>query len=204
MRLVLTTLLIASLVVACGTGDGPNATPVVTAASPSTASVETTTEAAIHEEGQPGSCRVLEEKNCTSGELVRWDNALGSLFVGFSLPAETPVFAFGGGEAREMFWSPLPTDRDRAQSYPGVNVALSEPEAGVESAVVLFMNRDGEPQVHLTPVEQGEPIGFLTSEALPVLPHGIEDGGYNLLVFLGGFDSANTAAYQQYFGLTGQ
>jgi hypothetical protein len=195
-------LALALLLTACDDSPSTEATATTPAAAPSTASVVTTTEAVIDEEGQAGSCRVLEEKHCPSGELVLWDNDFGFLFVGFSLPPETPLFAFGGGEAREMFWSPDPTDRDPAGSYPGVNVWLLEPELGVENAVVLFMNRDGEPQVHLTPVEKGEPIGFLTSETLPVLPQGIQDSAYNLLVFLGDFDTASLGAYQQYFGLT--
>jgi hypothetical protein len=162
----------------------------------------TAEDAAIYEDGQPGSCRILEEKHCFSGEPVLWEKGLGYLFVGFTLPPETPLFSFGGGEAHEMWWSPIVGDNERARNYPGVNVLLSEPEIGLTATVVLFMNRDGDPQVHLTTVEEGEVIGYLTGETLPVLPQGIQDGAYNLLVWLGDFDVASTAAYQEYFGLT--
>lgn len=160
-----------------------------------------TTDAGGIEDGGPGSCRILEGGFCGLGEPVVWAN--GYRFVGFSLPAGTNLFAFGAGEAVEMWWSPDPSSTgDDTASYPGVAVALATPEGDVRDATLVFMNRDAPPDVHLVSLDQGEWIGTLTPESLPTLPGGIVDGDYNLLVFLGDFDTASWGAFRAYFEVT--
>jgi hypothetical protein len=201
MRIRITVLLIGVLLLtACSGSISTEATLPTPTSATTTAPVVAAIGTVVYEDGQPGRCKILEEKHCFSGEAVQWGS--GMTFVGFSLPAETPLFAFGGGEAVEMFWSPDVTESgDAAESYPGVNIMFHEPDVGLVDATVLFMNRDGDPQLHLSTVDEGEWIGDLTSETLPVLPLGIQEGTYNLLVWLGDFDVASTAAYQEYFGL---
>ena len=190
---------LVAITVLLSTGCGGSSSTETAGNVPTSLSTTASEAVGIYEDG-PGSCRILEEKHCLSGEPVLWES--GMLFLGFSLPPDTPLFAFGGGEAVEMFWSPSTATGDASTSYPGIHVALGRPEAGVVDATVLFMNRDGDPDVHLATIDEGEWIGDLTSEPLPDLPLGIREGGYNLLVWLGDFDTTNAAAYQEYFGLT--
>jgi hypothetical protein len=154
-----------------------------------------------YEEGRPGSCRVLEEKYCSLGEAAYFEN--GTAYVAFSLPEGTPLFAFRGGDALEINVTPAGSGNyNPDESYRAVHI-MSTSSEGSRHAVALFMDTSGVPDVHLTSVEEGDLIGYLTAEPLPVLPGGLQDAKYNLLIeLLDLSDEPDNAAFEEYFGLT--
>ena len=189
---------VALFAASCGSGGatGTSATAGLTAASPTTLGSADT-----YEDGQPGSCRILEEKYCSLGEMVYFEN--GTPNVAFSLPAGTPLFAFGAGDAVEIYMNPLGSGNyDPDDSYRAVHI-MSTNADGTDSVLVVFENVSGKPDVHLATVEEGDVIGSLTAETLPVLSGGLQSAEYNLLIqFFDAMIEPDGPAFESYFGLT--
>jgi hypothetical protein len=187
----------ALLAGSCANSGGTDPPTTAAVAAP----VTTAGVAVVYEDGQPGSCRVLEEKYCSLGEAAYFEN--GTPYVAFSLPQGTPLFAFRDGDAYEINVAPAgPGNHNPDESYRAVHI-MSTSSEGTRHALALFMDTSGEPDVHLTSVEEGDLIGYLTAEPLPVLPSGLRDTRYNLLIeLLDLMDEPDNAAFEEYFGLT--
>lgn len=189
---------LALFAASCGSG---GATGTSATAAPTAASATTMGSAATYADGQPGSCRILEEKYCSLGEMVYFEN--GTPNVAFSLPAGTPLFAFGAGNAVEMLLNPLGPGRyDPDEEYRAVHI-MSTNADDTDDVLMVFENVSGEPDVHLATVEEGDVIGSLTAETLRVLSGGLQSAEYNLLIqFFDAWPEPDGSAFESYFGLT--
>lgn len=150
-------------------------------------------------DGQPGHCRLLEDKHCAAGQLVYFEN--GTLYAGFALPEHTPVFAVSDGRSFEINVTPAgPGNYDPENSYRAVHVSSID---GSQETVVIFQGVDDDPNVHLATVTEGQIIGYISPGTLRPIPGGLQTDAYNLIVeFLGPTLEPDLTTYEEHLGLT--
>lgn len=130
-------------------------------------------------EVKPGSCLVLEEKYCKEGKPIYKDNKL--VFIGFSLPENTPIFSPFAGDLSNTGTFNFEKNGENAV-YPGVSVYSAEiiyalgrdRPAKSFSAVYYDINLSEKASTKI--VKKGEVIGQVSEGKIEAY------GDYNLLV----------------------
>ena len=165
-----------------------SAQTTTTTETPTTTTTTATTTTVVYKDGEPGSCLILEERYCSSGVVVHTENGFPE--VAFNLPTGTPIFAPYGGVGFE--------GQSLKAGYYGVDVLGDN-----QVADFSFVGADDPPDIGDEQIELGSIVGYLAGGLLETPSTLItDDGSYNLLVAFAKDGEADTAMYQELFGLT--
>lgn len=127
---------------------------------------------------QPGSCLILEEKYCQSGQLIENPSLPGSLLAAFRVPKNTVLFAPVDG-----FYSQTPTfffikdeTTKEVVKYPGATITVADDNTAAAVKAIYSFIYFKEKENFYSTIQKGDIIGWISEQPIDFL------GDYNLVV----------------------
>ena len=156
-----------------------------------------TTTTVVYADGEPGSCLILEERFCRTGELVVFmSEDSPNTRLGFRLPAGTPVFALYDGVIRPG--NAVLGGSNQRENRLGDPMWANFPHAmtaeGFTMFRAVFIDEAEQRPTSDTEVQSGDLIGRMSGDVLS----GATD--YNLVVFLTIEGRVDAETFEELFG----